>query len=63
MADGARAVLIRDIDNRFIEIRQPATLPKSAASPTSNIVDIRVSIAVNDMDRTKPCSLTVHAAH
>ena len=50
-ADGARAVLIRDIDNRFIEIRQPASIPSSA--PAGNIVDIRVSIAVNDMDRTK----------
>jgi catechol 2,3-dioxygenase-like lactoylglutathione lyase family enzyme len=50
-ADGARAVLIRDIDNRLIEIRQPTSIPSSA--PTGNIVDIRVSIAVNDMDRTK----------
>jgi catechol 2,3-dioxygenase-like lactoylglutathione lyase family enzyme len=50
-ADGTRAILIRDIDNRFIEIRQPASMPASA--PAGNIVDIRVSIAVNDMDRTK----------
>jgi catechol 2,3-dioxygenase-like lactoylglutathione lyase family enzyme len=50
-ADGARAILIRDIDNRFIEIRQPTSIPSSA--PAGNIVDIRVSIAVNDMDRTK----------
>ena len=52
-ADGARAILIRDIDNRFIEVRQPAAIPETAAPSTSNIVDIRVSIAVNDMDRTK----------
>ena len=52
LADGARAVLIRDVDNRFIEIRQPASLPDTAAPPTGNIVDIRVSIAVDDMDRT-----------
>src|SRR5262245_31967130 len=51
--DGARAILIRDVDNRFIEIRQPASLPETAAPSTSNIIDIRVSIAVNDMDRTK----------
>jgi catechol 2,3-dioxygenase-like lactoylglutathione lyase family enzyme len=50
LADSARAVLIRDIDNRFIEIRQPASLPQT---PPGNIADIRVSIAVNDMDRTK----------
>lgn len=50
-ADGTRAILIRDVDNRYIEIRQPAALPFSQS--TSNIVDIRVSIAVNDMERTK----------
>jgi catechol 2,3-dioxygenase-like lactoylglutathione lyase family enzyme len=50
-ADGTRAVLVRDIDNRFIELRQPPALP--AAPGTSNIVEHRVSIAVNDMDRTK----------
>jgi catechol 2,3-dioxygenase-like lactoylglutathione lyase family enzyme len=49
-ADGTRAVLIRDIDHRLIEVRQPASIPSSA--PAGNIVDIRVSIAVNDMDRT-----------
>jgi catechol 2,3-dioxygenase-like lactoylglutathione lyase family enzyme len=53
VGDGARAVLIRDVDNRFIEIRQPASMPETAAAATSNIVDIRLSIAVNDMDRTK----------
>jgi catechol 2,3-dioxygenase-like lactoylglutathione lyase family enzyme len=52
-ADGARAILIRDVDNRFIEIRQAASLPEIAAPSTSNIVDVRLSIAVNDMDRTK----------
>jgi catechol 2,3-dioxygenase-like lactoylglutathione lyase family enzyme len=52
LADGARAVLIRDIDNRFIELRQPASLPASEAVP-GNIVDLRLSIAVSDMDRTK----------
>ena len=53
MTDGARAILIRDVDDRYIEIRQPASLPETAASSTSNIIDIRVSIAVNDMDRTR----------
>ena len=51
MADGARAVLIRDIDDRFIELRQPAAI--AAAASTADIVDLRLSIAVNDMDRTK----------
>lgn len=52
-ADGTRAMLIRDVDNRFIEIRQPASVPHTAAPSASNIVDIRLSIAVSDMDRTK----------
>jgi catechol 2,3-dioxygenase-like lactoylglutathione lyase family enzyme len=51
--DGSRAVLIRDVDNRFIEVRQPATMPATAAPLTNNIADIRLSISVNDMDRTK----------
>jgi catechol 2,3-dioxygenase-like lactoylglutathione lyase family enzyme len=48
-ADGARAVLIRDIDNRFVELRQPASVPEAT---TPNIFDMRLSIAVNDMART-----------
>jgi catechol 2,3-dioxygenase-like lactoylglutathione lyase family enzyme len=52
MADGGRAILVHDIDSRFIEIRQPATLPDTASASTNNIVDTRLSISVNDMDRT-----------
>ncbi len=52
LADGARAVLIRDVDNRFIELRQPATAPEGTAATTSDIVDMRVSITVGDMART-----------
>jgi catechol 2,3-dioxygenase-like lactoylglutathione lyase family enzyme len=52
MADGSRAILIRDIDRRFIEIRQPASQPDTAATSPSNIVDVRLSISVNDMERT-----------
>jgi predicted enzyme related to lactoylglutathione lyase len=50
LADGTRTVLIRDVDERFIEIRQPASIPANA--PAGNVVDIRVSITVADMDRT-----------
>ena len=32
MSDGSRAILINDIDKRFIEIRQPASLPETAAA-------------------------------
>jgi catechol 2,3-dioxygenase-like lactoylglutathione lyase family enzyme len=52
-ADGGRAVLIRDVDKRFIELRQPASMPETAAQATGNIVGVGLSIAVGDMDRTK----------
>jgi catechol 2,3-dioxygenase-like lactoylglutathione lyase family enzyme len=50
LADGTRAILIRDLDNRFIELRQPATIADTTA--TGNIVDLRLSIAVNDLEPT-----------
>jgi catechol 2,3-dioxygenase-like lactoylglutathione lyase family enzyme len=52
-ADGTRAVLVRDIDQRFIEIRQPGATAETSAPAASQIVEIRLSIAVDDMDRTK----------
>lgn len=55
LADGARAILIRDIDGRIIELRQLATPPADGTAPSqgSDILDMRLSIAVNDMDETK----------
>jgi catechol 2,3-dioxygenase-like lactoylglutathione lyase family enzyme len=47
--DGSRSILIRDIDGRFVELRQLATPPAG----TTDILDLRLSIAVNDMDQTK----------
>ena len=52
-ADGARAILIRDIDGRFIELRQLATPPAGGTAQTGDILDMRLSITVNDMDQTK----------
>lgn len=52
-ADVTRAVLVRDNDQRFIEIRQSGATPETSAAAAGPIVDIRLSIAVNDMDRTK----------
>ncbi len=52
LADGARAVLFRDIDGRIVELTQPVSVAASNAPATSNIVDMRLLIAVNDMDRT-----------
>jgi len=54
LADGTRAILIRDVDRRFIELRQPASVPAStAAAQTSDILDMRLLITVNDMEETK----------
>ena len=50
-ADGLRAVLIQDADKRFIELREAESLPVTS-TPLGDIVDMRLSIAVNDMDRT-----------
>jgi catechol 2,3-dioxygenase-like lactoylglutathione lyase family enzyme len=50
LTSGARAVLIRDVDNRLIEIEQPSS-PPNADSP-NNLLDMRVSIAVNDLNKT-----------
>jgi catechol 2,3-dioxygenase-like lactoylglutathione lyase family enzyme len=51
-ADGARAILIRDVDGRFIELRQLFPAAASAVQ-TSDILDMRLLITVNDMDETK----------
>jgi catechol 2,3-dioxygenase-like lactoylglutathione lyase family enzyme len=52
LGDGARAVLFRDLDGRIVEITQPVSAPVSNAPATSIVVDMRLSIAVNDLDRT-----------
>jgi catechol 2,3-dioxygenase-like lactoylglutathione lyase family enzyme len=43
-------VVVRDVDNRFIELRQPPSIPASA--PAHNIVDIHVMLTVADLPRT-----------
>jgi catechol 2,3-dioxygenase-like lactoylglutathione lyase family enzyme len=50
LTTGTRAVLVRDIDNRFIQIEQVPS-PPNADSP-NDILDMRVSITVNDLNRT-----------
>jgi catechol 2,3-dioxygenase-like lactoylglutathione lyase family enzyme len=53
LADGTRSILIHDIDQRFIELRQPAPAAKAGTAPASDIFDMRLLITVNDMDETK----------
>jgi hypothetical protein len=50
--DGTRSILIRDVDNRLIELRQAAPAA-SASAGTTGIVDMRLLVTVNDMDVTK----------
>jgi catechol 2,3-dioxygenase-like lactoylglutathione lyase family enzyme len=50
LADGQRAVLLRDVDNRFIELRQPT--PAAVSVPSGDILDMRLSIAVADVAQT-----------
>ena len=48
-ADGTRAMLIRDVDNRFIEIRQPAAVtfpPPRLPRATSSTFDCRSPSAI-----------------
>lgn len=46
--DGTRSLLLRDIDNRLIELRQVA-----GVAGTTSILDMRLQLTVNDMDATK----------
>jgi catechol 2,3-dioxygenase-like lactoylglutathione lyase family enzyme len=48
LADGSRAVLVRDLDNRVLEIAQPASVPADA----HDVVDMSLSIAVADLTKT-----------
>jgi len=51
LVDGTRAILIRDVDTRLIELRQPAA-PAAANATTASVIDMRLSIAVADLERT-----------
>jgi catechol 2,3-dioxygenase-like lactoylglutathione lyase family enzyme len=48
LEDGSRAVLVRDIDNRLLKIVQPASLPDAQ----NDVIDMSLSIAVNDLAKT-----------
>ena len=50
VADGGRAILIRDVEGRFIELRQTAAI--GGTPPAGDVLDMRLSIAVNDMSQT-----------
>ncbi len=48
LADGDKSVLIRDVDGRYIELREPASPPAGSAT----ITELRPSIAVADLNHT-----------
>jgi catechol 2,3-dioxygenase-like lactoylglutathione lyase family enzyme len=50
LADGSRSVIIKDLDSRSIELRQPTQFAADAAA--NDIVDMRLSIAVADLAQT-----------
>ena len=49
-ADGGRAILLRDVDGRYVELRQQ--MPGAGGAPAGDISDMRLSIAVNDLPAT-----------
>ena len=53
--DGNRAILVRDVDNRLLEIVQPASL----SDTQHDVVDMSLSIAVSDVTRTADVYRTV----
>jgi len=48
LADGSRSAMVKDVDGRFIELRQPAA---AAAADAPALTGMRVSIAVEDMGK------------
>ncbi len=48
LKEGGRSILIRDIDGRFVELRQPATPPAG----TTDILDMSLTITVKNMGET-----------
>ncbi len=49
IGQGTRIVIVRDPDGHLVELSQPAELP-SAAPPNTNVVGVRVRLAVTDVE-------------
>jgi len=52
LVSGGRAILLRDVDGRFIELRNPGSIVVFDNALTGDILDMRLSIAVSDMTQT-----------
>jgi predicted enzyme related to lactoylglutathione lyase len=47
----ARAVVVRDRDNHFVELVQPDKPPASASAATGGVIDVHVRLTVDSVDR------------
>jgi len=50
-ANKSRAVIVRDPDGHFVELFQPDPLPPATATPAPNVTEVRVRLAVADVDK------------
>jgi catechol 2,3-dioxygenase-like lactoylglutathione lyase family enzyme len=48
----AKMVVIRDLDDHFIELIEPEQMPETQAPASSNVVDVRVRLMVEDAERS-----------
>jgi catechol 2,3-dioxygenase-like lactoylglutathione lyase family enzyme len=48
----ARMVMVQDPDGHFVELVQPEEMPASQAPAAANVVDVRVRLTVDDVDRS-----------
>jgi catechol 2,3-dioxygenase-like lactoylglutathione lyase family enzyme len=47
----SRAVIVKDPDGHFVELFQPDPLPDAPTTPAPNVIEVRVRLAVADVDR------------
>jgi catechol 2,3-dioxygenase-like lactoylglutathione lyase family enzyme len=47
-----RVIFLRDPDGFFVELMQPAALPKTVAPASSNVIGARFGITVSDLEQT-----------
>lgn len=50
----ARMVVVKDPDGHFVELVQPERMPATEAPADSNVVDVRVRLTVEDVERSLP---------
>jgi len=47
----SRAVIVKDPDGHFVELFQPDPLPDASTAPPPNVIEVRVRLAVADVER------------